>query len=154
MKAQLSVKTAEIHTVTAFTAGSSIILGLCHCWLPATHPDCFTQDQLNITVCGFQFLFACFWQQKSLLPLFDIELRFLAVPACNSVTALRLPQLDSSNGRTDSIFQILLIAQASSGWRQQQLLTGCFVRGFEFGASNTSRKLATEMFDFLFLFYS
>jgi len=60
------------------------------------------------------------------LPLFDIELSFLAVPACSLVTVLRLPQLDSSNGWTALIFQILLIAQASSGWRQQQLLMCCF----------------------------
>jgi len=64
------------------------------------------------------------------LPLSDIELSFLAVPACNSATVLRLPQLDSSNGRTASIFQILLIAQGRSWWRQQQLLTCCFVQVF------------------------
>jgi len=60
------------------------------------------------------------------LPLFDIELSFLAVPACSLVTVLRLPQLNSSNELTASIFQTLLIAQASSGWWQQQLLMGCF----------------------------
>jgi hypothetical protein len=65
------------------------------------------------------------------LSLFDIELSFLAVPACNLVTVLRLPQLNSSNGRITSIFQILLIAQGSSGWRQQQLLTGCYFQVFE-----------------------
>jgi len=84
------------------------------------------QDQLNRIVCGFNLLFTCFWLEKSLLPLFDIELRFLAVPACSLVTVLRLSQLDSSNGRTASIFQTLLIAQASSGWWQQKLLTCCF----------------------------
>jgi hypothetical protein len=56
------------------------------------------------------------------LALFDIELMFLAVPACSPVTVLRLAQLNSSNGRTALIFQTLLIAQGSSWWRQQQLL--------------------------------
>jgi hypothetical protein len=58
-----------------------------------------------------------------------IELRFLAVPPCNQVTVLRLQQVISSNGRTALIFHILLIAQARSGWRQQQLLT-CFLFRF------------------------
>jgi len=57
--------------------------------------------------------------------LFDIELSFLALPACSLVTVLRLTRLNSSNGRTASIFQIMLILQASSWWRQEQLLT-CF----------------------------
>jgi hypothetical protein len=34
-----------------------------------------------------------------------------------------------------------LKAQASSGWRQQQLLTCCFVNVFDFGTSNTSVKI-------------
>ena len=65
--------------------------------------------------------------------MFDIELGFLDVPACSLVTVLRLQQLNSSNGRTALIFQILLIAQVSSGWLQQQLLTCVFVQVFEFG---------------------
>jgi len=67
------------------------------------------------------------------LPLFEIELRLLAVPACSPVTVFRLTQLNSSNGRTAWIFQILLTVQARSWWRQQQLLTCCFVQVFEFG---------------------
>jgi len=62
--------------------------------------------------------------------MFDIELGFLDVPACSLVTVLRLQQLNSSNGRTALIFQILLIAQVSSGWWQQQLLTSIFVHVF------------------------
>jgi len=49
------------------------------------------------------------------LLLFDIELSFLAVPHCSPVTVLSLPQLNISNGRTSSIFQILLIAKEN--WR-------------------------------------
>ena len=112
----------------------------------------YPRYQLSWTVCGFQFLFASFWQYKILLPLFDIELRSLPVPACSPVTVLRLPQLNSSNGRTAWIFQTQLIAQGSSGWRQQQLLTCCFVQGFEFGAWNTSEKIGYKKFDFLFFF--
>jgi len=70
---------------------------------------------------------------ESLLSLFDMDLSFLAVPACSPVTVLRLAQMNSSNGRTAWIFQILLKAQESSWWLQQQLLTCCFVQVFEFG---------------------
>jgi len=75
------------------------------------------------------------------LRLFDIELRFLAVPTCSPVTVLRLPQLNSSNGRIAWIFQILLIGQGSLGWRQQQLMTCYIVQVFEFGTWNTSEKI-------------
>ena len=62
------------------------------------------------------------------------------VPRCchlQPVTVLTLSQLNSSNGQTASIFQLLLIAQGCSGWRQQQLLTCCFVQAFEFGTWST-----------------
>ena len=75
------------------------------------------------------------------MPLSDIELSFLAVAACSPVTVLRLPQLNSSNGRTASIFHLLLLAQESSGWRQQQLLTCCFVQAFEFDTWKPSEKI-------------
>jgi len=56
----------------------------------------YPRDQLNRTVCGFQCLFAWFWQQKSLLPFFDIELSFLGAPAYSLVAILRLPQLNAT----------------------------------------------------------
>jgi len=90
------------------------------------YPRC----QLNRPVSGFQFLFTCFWQYKSLLLLFDIELIFLAVAACCPVTVLRLPQLNSSNGRTALIFQILLIAQESSGVAAAATADVLFCSGF------------------------
>jgi len=140
VKVQLSLTTQAISTVTAVTAGWSFILGLCSWWLSASRSGCLPPDQLNITFGRFLFLFACCWQYKSLLPLFHIELSFLAVATCSPVTVLRLTQLNSSNGRTASIFQVLLIAQESSGWRQQQLLTCCFVQVFEFGTWKPSEK--------------
>jgi len=85
------------------------------------------------------------------LYLFHIELSFLAVVTCSPVTVLRLRQLNSSNGRTALIFQILLIAQESSGWRQQQLLTCCFVHVFELVLETTVRNLTIKMFDFSLL---
>jgi hypothetical protein len=81
-----------------------------------------------------------FWTTESFLPLFDIELKFLAVPACSPVTVLRLPQLNSSNGRTAWIFQILLTAQGSSGWRQQQLLTVVLFRFWNEALENSSEE--------------
>jgi len=71
-----------------------------------------------------------------------------ALPACSSVTELRLPQLNSSNGRTAWIFQILLLAQGISGWRQQQMLTCCFVQVLNLALESPLGKLATKMFDF------
>ena len=81
--------------------------------------------------------------------LFNIELSFLAVPACSPVTVLMLPQLNGSNGRTVSIFQILLIAQGRSGWRQQQLLKCCFVQVLELVLENEVRNVATKYSTFL-----
>ena len=112
----------------------------------------YLRYQLSRTVCVFQSPFASFWQYKSLLPQIDMELMSLAVPACSPVTVLRLPQLNSSNGRTAWIFQIHLVAQRRSGRRQQQLLTCCFVQVFEFGTWNTSEKIGYKKFDFLFFF--
>jgi len=134
-------KKLAINTVRAVTSGLFFILGLCRWWLSASHPSCFTPGQLKRTDCGFLFLFACFWQYKCLLPLFDIELSFLAVPPCSLFTILMLPLLNSSIERTAWIFQILLIAQGSAGWRQQQLMTCCFVQAFEFGTWKLSEKI-------------
>jgi hypothetical protein len=64
-----------------------------------------------------------------------------------------LPQLNSSNGRTALIFQILLIAQGSSWWRQQQLLTCCFVQVFELVLENEVRNVATKMLDFSYFLF-
>jgi len=134
-------KKLAISTVRVVTSGWFFILGLRRWCLSASRPGCFNPGQLTRSDCGFQFLFACFWQYKNLLPQFDIELSFLAVPPCSPVTILMLPQLNSSTERTAWIFQILLIAQGSSWWRQQQLLTCCFVQVFEFGTWKISEKI-------------
>jgi hypothetical protein len=104
----------------------------------------YPRYQFGRTVCVFQFLFACSLQYERLLPQSDIELSPLAVPTQNPVTELRLPQLNSSNGRTAFMFQILLIVQGRSWWRQQQLLTCCFDQGFEFGTWKHNELLATQ----------
>jgi hypothetical protein len=45
-----------------------------------------------------------------------------------------------------------LKAQAISGWRQQRLLTCCFVNVFDFGTSNTSAKIGYRNVRFFLLF--
>jgi hypothetical protein len=61
--------------------------------------------------------------------------------------------LQNSNGQTSSIFQILFIAQARWGWRQQQLLTFGYVQVFESGTWKLQWKnWLQKMLDFLLLF--
>ena len=64
-----------------------------------------------------------------------------------TVIIVKMPSLNGSNGWTTSIFQILLIAQARSVLREQQLLM-CYLVGFlNFVREKATEKTGYKFFD-------
>jgi len=64
-----------------------------------------------------------------------------------TVIIVKMPSLNGSNGWTTSIFQILLIAQARSVLREQQLLMCYLVGFFNFVREKATEKTGYKFFD-------